>query len=230
MITRIFTEEELKAALSPFAPDVFTGKIKALCEAYGFSYPFLKFFRGEKTVIAFYYASAVICGPMDDELSEFCHSSGIIDLLISHEGSRDGILYIMEYKGEGKSSPLSMDTSYEKVFDILKDGFHIEFDNWYTDTCHNVRHGISEIYTLDEKATAAKMFSIDGIALISLVAVKNEYRNKNYGRRIVEAVSEKLRTENRVFVICEKELVPFYKKCGYEITAECYNKYESRNN
>ena len=230
MITRITEREELEKALDAFSPDVFTGKIKALYEAYGFSYPFLKFFRSEKAVIAFYYASAVICGEADEEISQFCGISGITDLLISHGGSPDGILYVMEYRRAacGSCIDLKTDTPYEKVYDILKDGFQIDFDSWYTDPCHNVRHGISEVCTLEGVATAAKMFSIDGIALISLVAVKKEYKGKNYGRRIVEAVAERLSPENRVFVICEKELVPFYEKCGFEKTAECYNKYESR--
>lgn len=224
MITRIFTDEELDRALGTFSPDVFTGKIKALREAYGFSYSFLKFFRSEKAVVAFYYASAVICGEADDELEAFCQSSGITDLLISHGGSPDSVVYILEYKGNGRRADLKTNPSYEKVYDILKDGFDIDFDSWYTDTCHNVRHGISEIYTLEDAATATKMFSIDGIALISLVAVKNEQKGKSYGRRIIEAVAERL-YPNRVFVICEKELVPFYKKCGFEKTAECYNEF-----
>lgn len=228
MITRITEKEELEKALSAYSPDIFTGKIKALCEAYGFSYPFLKFFRSEKAVIAFYYASAVICGEADDEISQFCYISGITDLLISHGGSPDSILYILQYAGGGSCADLKTDAPYEKVYDILKDGFQIDFDSWYTDTCHNVRHGISEIYTLEDIATAAKMFSIDGIALISLVAVKKEHRNGNYGRRIVEAAAERLSPENRVFVICEEELVPFYKKCGFEKTAKCFTKYESR--
>ncbi len=228
MITRITEREELEAALGPFPADVFTGKIKALYEAYGFSYSFLKFFRSERAVIAFYYASAVICGECDDEISQFCGISGVTDLLISHGGSSDGILYIMEYKGKGGFAELKTDTSYEKVYDILKDGFDMDFDSWYTDICHNVRHGISEIYTLDEKAAVTKMFSMDGIALLSLVAVKKEHRKENYGRRIVEAAAKRLCPENRVYVICEEELLPFYKKCGFEKTAECYNKYESR--
>ncbi len=225
MITRITEKEELEAALSAFSPDVFTGKIKALYEAYGFSYPFLKFFRSERAVIAFYYASAVICGEADEEISQFCSISGITDLLISHGGSPDSILYILQYVGGGSYADLKTDAPYEKVYNILKDGFQIDFESWYTDTCHNVRHGISEIYTLEDAATATKMFSIDGIALLSLVAVKKEHRKRNYGRRIIEAAAERLSPENRVFVICEKELVPFYKKCGFEKTAECYNEF-----
>ncbi len=228
MITRITKKEELIKALASFTPDVFTGKIKALCEAYGFSYPFLKFYRSERAVIAFYYASAVICGECDDEVWDFCGISGVTDLLIAHGGSPDSAVCIMEYKGGGQPADLKTDTSYEKVYDILKDGFDIDFDSWYTDTCHNVRHGISEIYTLEDAATATKMFGIDGIALLSLVAVKNEYKGKNYGRRTVEAAAERLFPENRVYVICEKALVPFYEKCGFEKTAECYKNYESR--
>ena len=198
--------------------------------AYGFSYPFLKFYRSESAVLAVYYASAVICGEADDELYDFCRSMGAYDCLIQHGGSESGILYIMEYAGaEAEKLSLCTDTPYEKVYDILKDGFTLDFESWYTDTCHNVRHGISAVYTLEEKAAAQEMFSIDGISLISLVAVKKEHRGKNYGGRLIKALSHKLSQKNRVYVICEKELMPFYISCGYKNTAVCYNKYESRN-
>ena len=229
MIKRIFSEEELSSALTPYSADIFTGKIKALMKAYGFSYPFLKFYEGENAVIAVYYASAVVCGEADEEICDFCESLGVSDYLIQHGGNPNSILYIMEYKGgEAEELPLCTDMPYEKVYDILKDGFSMDFDSWYTDTCHNVRHGISTVYTLEEKATAAEMFSIDGISLISLVAVKKEHRGKNYGSALVKALSDKLSRKNRVFVICEKELMPFYISCGYIKTAECYNKFESR--
>ena len=228
MIKRLFTEEELYTVLDTCPADIFTGKIKALCAAYGFSYDFLKFYIGENAVIAVYYASAVICGEADEEVYEFCKSLGVSDFLIQHGGSADSILYIMEYKNkEAYEFPICTNTPYEKVYEILKDGFEIEFDGWYTDTCHNVRHGISTVYTFEDKATATEMFSIEGISLISLVAVKKEHRGKNYGGSVVKALSHKLSQRNRVYVICEKELMPFYISCGYEKTAECYNKYES---
>lgn len=230
MITRIFTADELENALMGIAPDIFSGKIKALARGYGFEYPFLRFFRNENnTVIGAYYGSAVICGTMDEEILHFCLSSGYGEILFPKtaklpEGITAQRLNIMEYKGNSEksgTSPLSTDTPYSAVYDILKEGFDIPFDDWYTDTCHNVRHGISEVFTLENAATAQKMFTIDGITLVSLVAVKEEARKCGTGSRLIKAVSALLSEKSRVFVICEDRLLSFYMKNGYEITDYC---------
>lgn len=222
MIKRIFTEKELEKALQNTAPDIFSGKIKALFRAYGFEYPFLKFFVSENgAVMAVYYGSAVISGTADEEVLEFCSISGFGEILCPENGKGQR-LNIMEYKGGGKTtSLLSADAPYSEVFEILKDGFDISFDDWYTDTCHNVRHGISEVFALEGKATAQKMFTVDGISLISLVAVKKEARKNGTGSRLIQAVSERLAKNSRVFVICEDSLVPFYEKNGYAVKEYC---------
>lgn len=231
MINRIFSEEKLKYAFENKAPDIYSGKMKALGKAYGFSYPFLKFYANPENsaVISVYYGSAVIFGECDEETAWFLKETGVTEILMSernYESFFSNIdterLYIMEYTERGgKASELSSDTSYEKVYEILKDGFSISFEDWYTDTCHNVRHGISEVFTLGDKATATKMFSVDGISLISLVAVKNEHKGKGYGNSIIRSVSEKLADNTRVYVICKKELVPFYTKNGYKTADYC---------
>lgn len=230
MITRIFTAEELESTLSGIVPDVFSGKIKALAQAYGFEYSFLRFFRNESdTVIGAYYGSAVICGTMDEETLQFCISSGYGEILFPKtadmpEGITTQRLNIMEYKDNSRNcgfAHIATDSPYSSVYDILKEGFDIPFDDWYTDACHNVRHGISEVFTLENNATAQKMFTIDGITLISMVAVKKKARKNGTGSRLIQAVSALLSEKSRVFVICKDELVPFYGKNGYEITDYC---------
>lgn len=228
MIERIFTAEELEASLKSFTPDIFSGKVKALAQAYGFGYPFLKFYRQEnRAVISAYYGSAVICGTLNEEILYFCLSAGFSEILCPErseisEGLSAEILNIMEYTGGGESSEqLRKDTPYKEVYDILKDGFDISFDDWYTDTCHNVRHGISEVFTLENRAAAQKVFDIDGASLISLVAVRKQYRGKDYGGRLIRALSAELCKKSRVFVICEDRLMPFYKKNGYIFQKYC---------
>lgn len=231
MIKQIFSEEELKLALKDRTPDIYSGKIKALGKAYGFSYPFLKIYNNPEsgTVLSVYYGSAVVCGACDEETGLFLREIGVAEILMSEESYENAFsdieakrLHIMEYKGENSGIPLlSSDAPYEKVYEILKDGFDISFDDWYTDMCHNVRHGVSEIFTLDGKATASKMFSVDGISLISLVAVKNEYRGKGFGNSVIRSVSENLAENTRVYVICKDGLVPFYSKNGYKTAGYC---------
>lgn len=231
MIKQILSLGELERAFGGIKPDILSGKIKALGRAYGFSYSFLKFFgqTDGRSVISVYYGSAVICGEADEEAAIFCKQAGVSEILMPEavytrhfsEFSAEQ-LYIMEYKG-GIFEPekLSADTSYEKIFEILRDGFDISFEDWYPDMCHNVRHGISEVFTLEDKATATKMFSEDGLSLISLVAVKKEHKGKGLGARIVRSASERLALKDRVFVICKGELVPFYSKNGYKICGNC---------
>ena len=223
MIKRIFTEEELEKALENIPPDVFRGKIKALARAYGFSYDFLKFFAGESAVTGIYYGSAVICGDVTEEEIGLCLTLGAGEILMPDSDIDLGeILYIMEYTGEAEeNTSLSSDTPYSQVYDILREGFDISFDDWYTDTCHNVRHGISEVFTLENKAAAQKMFTEDGITLISMVAVRETARGTGLGGRLIRAVSGRFAEKSRVFVICERALVPFYEKNEYIIKKQC---------
>ncbi len=227
MIKRIFTADELEKALKNITPDVFRGKIKSLARAYGFSYDFLKFFAGESAVVGIYYGSAVICGDVTEEEIGLCLTLGAGEILMPDNDIDFGEiskerLYLMEYSGTAEMSPaLSADTPYNEVYEILREGFDINFEDWYTDTCHNVRHGISELFTLENKAAAQKMFTEDGITLISLVAVKKAARGTGLGGQLIRAVSGQLAENSRVFVICERALVPFYEKNEYIIKKQC---------
>ena len=176
-----------------------------------------------------YYGSAVVVGKLDEEAYEFLINTFSGEILMSEENSAlfgtfsPEPLYIMEYTGgvAFEKTALKTDTPYERVYEILREGFNISFEDWYTDTCHNVRHGISEVFTYNDTATAEKMFSIDGISLISLVAVKNSARGKGVGGLLIKNVSERLLESGKVYVICEKELIPFYEKNGYKFYKNC---------
>lgn len=225
MIRQVFSAEELNPVLDKIPPDIFTSKIKALMAGYGFSYSFLRFYIGDGGfAAAVYYGSALISGNVGAEAAEFIKSLGCREALIP-EAAKDFFgeykperLNIMRYGGafSDTAEPLSTDTSYEKVYEILSDGFDIGFDDWYTDTCHNVRHGISTVYTLENAAAAVKMFTIDGISLVSFVSVKKERRGEGLGGRLIRAASELLKKSGGVYVICEDRLISFYGENGYD--------------
>ena len=54
-----------------------------------------------------------------------------------------------------------------EISEIVIDGFDIDIIKWYTDISHNLRHGISGIYVLENNACAVKMFSSSGITYLS---------------------------------------------------------------
>lgn len=223
MIRRISSVAELETAARQLVPDIFGGKILALAEGYGLSYPFARFFAAERALICDYYGAAVLWGEADEECAEFAAAAGFGELLMSREnyekaflGQPAAIDPVMSRSGGGESADraaLRTDTPYEQVFDILKDGFEIRFEDWYPDACHMVRHGISAVYTLGESALQ-RMFTQKGITLFSLVAVKKERRGEGLGKRLVCAAAADC-PESRIYIICEPQLCGFYKSCGF---------------
>ncbi len=237
MIRQICGERALSDALEKLPNSLFTGKIRALARAYGFSYPFLLFYASGGAVLASYYGAAVLAGQADEETAAFCAAAGFREVLIPEEA----IPAFRDFPAErteimrfaGTAEPLSKEEidahpSYEAVFDVLREAFPLKFDEWYTDTCHAVRHGVSALYLLDGDAAAECAFAENGIAFLSLIAVKKKARGKGLGLRLVKAVSAEYARENEVFLICRLELTGFYQKVGFLRTGSCFTVLNKR--
>ena len=59
------------------------------------------------------------------------------------------------------------------------------------------------------------------ISLITDIYTNEQYRNKGYGKEIVEKLL-KLSTNENVYLISKEHNLGFYKKCGFEIVKEIY--------
>ncbi len=230
VIKAIFEQGGLDAVLRKLPNDIFAGKIRALVGAYGFSYSFLRFYGSERCVIAAYYGAAVLAGQADGETVDFCAAAGFREVFMSEAvylsafgGISSERANIMEYKGAGATLPeeVRTDPEYGEVFEILREGFPLKFDEWYTDTCHLVRHGISSLYTLSGVSALQCAFAEGGTALISLICTKKSAREQGFGLSLVKAVSGGLALNNRVFLVCRDETADFYKKAGYIKTGCC---------
>lgn len=229
MIRQLFGADELHGAVRGLAADVFGGKILALAEGYGFSYPFAAFYAAENAVICNYYGEAVLWGSADAECAEFAAAAGFKSLLTSRENYEKhfsdypaAFCRVMSREGGGTCADISRlrtDTPYDEVFGIMSDGFEMRFEDWYPDACHMVRHGISKIYTLDGAAAVQQMFTKNGITLFSLVSVKKERRGEGLGRRLITAAADCC-AGSRVCVICEPALSGFYEACGFSNDSE----------
>lgn len=233
MIREIGTEEELFGALKLLPSDLFTGKLRALAQGYGVSYPFLRFYLlGRSGVLARYYGSGILSGSAEADAAEFVKMIPVHALFLSEETYRDAFsefsarrLNILKYGG--KAEPLSGDEilvnpPYEAVFGILREGFpKLRFDDWYPDACHNVRHGIAALYTLGE-STAECAFAENGIAMLTAVAAKERSRGTGRTLRLVRSIAAHYARENEVFLVCEDGLVPFYEKADFRKSGSAY--------
>lgn len=239
MIEKITDINRIYSLLSG-KPDIFSGKIKALAESYGTGYDFLTFYGGDKGIVAAkYYNSAVISGNTEDmealsELKSFLPllgkgvlmSPGLSENLgISADCKKSCIMKFTDKaprEGDLTRDNVNNGLSYREIYEILKDGFDMSFDEWYVDMNHNVRHGISRIFTVGNFTTAALMFSVDGISFISAVATRPDMRGKGWASKLVRYIAlNEGKLGNEACLICEEKLKGLYEGAGFTLSGYC---------
>ena len=235
MIQKITDKTTLYKALDK-GRDIYTEKIRAFAEAYGFGYDFCNFYKQTGgTVISDYYGSAVVAkagirpGDRLAELMEFLMCGKFRKVLMPYhafaaaniDANHREMLHMVCENGSGSSADITggaIDTNapLEELSDIMGDGFDIGVNKWYTDLSHNLRHGISGTYVLGHSACAVKMFSSSGIAYLSYVSTRKEARGKGYATRLVSAIcADENAHGNRVEIFCTESLRPFYANIGF---------------
>ncbi len=221
MIKRASSPEELKSLPKT---GVEAQKIRSLLLSYGTKYDFCRFFTSKNAVLALLNREFIISdfGEVDfEELSEFLNFSGFSEIFCSGKlgCSLENYLSVerksvnlMRFSGTAKKADLEI-ISPNDAFKIIKTGFDVEFEPWYLDMSHRIRHGVSRIYGLCGSALAVQ-YNLNGEALISQVVTLPEKRGHGNASRLISAVCGEL-SKSKVFVLCENELVDFYKKNGF---------------
>ena len=202
-------------------------KIRALYLAYGTDYDFCRFYRQGSSYLSLLDGAAVLYA--DDsaditEIAQFLMVSGCREVFCSTNAAaalaplmNTSCTYVnlMRFCGQPYNAPLDTEPSLSDVYDIVREGFDIDFEPWYLDMSHRVRHGISQCRVLEEKAALVIQHDINGEALISQVATLKDHRGNGLASRLVRAAAHSLHP-SEVYIICEDELVGFYRKCGFE--------------
>ncbi len=221
MIKRANYPEELKNLPET---GVEAQKIRSLLLAYGTKYDFCRFFVGENIVLAQLNGDFVISdfGETDfGELAEFLNFSSFSEIFCSdylgqllekHLDVERENVNLMRFAGVPEKNELQI-LAPADAYQIIKTGFDFEFEPWYLDMSHRVRHGVSRLYGLDGAALAVQ-YNQNGEALISQVATLPEKRGKGCARRLISAVCAELQ-DSEVFVLCEDKLLGFYEKIGF---------------
>lgn len=199
-------------------------KIRALFNAYGGKYDFCKFFRQGDTYLACLDGSFVIADGADpdfDELAEFLNMHGFTDLFCSERAG--GFLRelcnaeftrvaLMEHAEQKSDSPALAECTPSEAWKIISTRFPIEFEPWYLDISHRVRHGVARCVS-DGKAALVIQHSINGETLLSQVAVLPEMERRGYASALIDSVCKFV--GGTIQIICEESLVGFYEKCGF---------------
>lgn len=218
--------------------DIFSVKIFSLLEAYGTKYPFIRFYAQKK----FGAVTAVMCILDNDitlsfmdaladmqELEEFVSVMGFSTLLcddsftIPREYS-SGIIMSSARKIEIPCQYTVVD-EYPYLFDLFNfvDYSGVDFESWYVDISHRIRHGCAKAVTLnmDGEIISSAIFSAvhKNDAVLTAVQTKPEFRKSGYGSALVSAMC--CDVTGTVYLMREENKnESFYKRLFFENTGK----------
>lgn len=230
MIRRVSSENELSRLPKR---GVEAQKIRALLLAYGAKYDFCRFFVSDFFILCEMNGSFVVSEIAEnpnidniEELADFFAFGGFSEIFCSESlGKRlesklccnIEIVNLMRFCGKAEISETAeaeKSPPLDDVFSILKTAFKIDYESWYADMSHRIRHNVAAARTLGNSALIIQ-HDLNGEALLSQIATAPDSRNRGNAKKLIKAVCAEL-SPSEVFVICEDNLKEFYRKIGFE--------------
>ena len=207
-------------------------KIRAMLLAYGMKYDFCRFYVSEFFNICETDGNFVVCdtGKVNGipELAEFFNFNGFSEIFCSeavgemlaeklNRGSQK--VNLMRFIDDPfLCAEVESDPPLDEVFKILSSSFDIDYEHWYVDMSHRLRHNVAKARKLGGSALIIQ-HDLNGEALLSQIATLPEHRGQGNAARLILSVCAEL-SRSDVFVICEDKLLEFYRKIGFEKTAD----------
>ena len=227
MIKRVLSPEELVRLPKK---SVEAQKIRALLLAYGTQYDFCRFYVSEDVILCETDGSFVVCeiDNVDDisELADFFRFNGFSDIFCSEtlgeklsetlECGSQKVNLMRFCRDIGKCVDIERDPPLDEVYKILSSSFDIDYEHWYVDMSHRIRHNVAKARKLGSSALIIQ-HDINGEALLSQIATLPEHRGRGNASRLIRAVCAELSPDD-VYVMCDDMLLTFYRKVGFEIT------------
>lgn len=234
MIRRVLTGGEM-SKLPKYGIEA--QKIRALLVSYDLKYDFCCFYVGE------FRAGCAFLGRLNGsfvlsengkcdlgELAEFLTFSGFSEIFCSENAGKELAallpcctqrVNVMRFEGNAVPYDIETEPPLDNVYTVLKTAFDIEYEPWYLDMSHRIRHGVSAFRALNDSVLAIQ-HNINGEALLSQVATTPEMRGKGNARRLISAVCSEL-SDSDVYVICEDALLEFYRRLGFRRAEVAYS-------
>ncbi|MBE6803099.1 MAG: GNAT family N-acetyltransferase [Ruminococcaceae bacterium] len=151
--------------------------------------------------------------PLDDSFEKI----PLLETTARYENASD-VSFLLE------TSKLS---EYLGVYNLLNDS-EGEFSGWYSNFSKKINSGVAcgvyKVYDDSIVSTVTATAIYDKTAIISGVFTNPLYRGKGYASRCVKAVINQLCKKNveKVYLWCEEDKIPFYKKLGFKFSGQIY--------
>lgn len=213
--------------------DIFYVRIMSLLGAYSTAYSFALFYKqvdenGEITaIISRLDNDYTVCHADEfdlDELSEFFSKLGFNSVLTDAEVV---LPFLYDYGSIMKTAkkteivmPNVIIDEYPKLMDLfnLDDYGAIDFEAWYVDISHRIRHGFAKAFTLniDDEIISSGIFSsiYKNNAVLTAVSTQSLFRKSGYATALVSAML--CDVKGAVYLMREKDKNKhFYEKLGF---------------
>lgn len=208
-------------------------KIMAAYLAYGSEYDFCKFYSCGDGTIHIYNASMVIDGNVViSELEMFINMMKPASVEMSSDETLQNISgYNKHHRALFRLKPYDTDIKYTDVklndftqecYNILDESFEnmADFDMWYVDISHRIRHQVAELYLFDS-TTITKQFNINGYVFLSHIATSKKDRGKGMARRLLYCLADKFISEgSEAHLWALDHRKSFYESIGFEPVGE----------
>lgn len=193
--------------------------------AYGLKYNFCNFYKTKDCVLSKIYGSCILHGENADfeELADFLDHR-VREIVCSCKTAEELSKYLaawtlnnvnlMKFGGSGVYCDTEKEVPFEEFFEIIKTAADLNYELWYLEMSHRLRHNISQMRRLNKSVLIIR-HNIFGSAFLSHVATSPEYRGRGDATRLILSVCSEL-APNEVFLFCEDGMLDFYKRIGFE--------------
>lgn len=215
--------------------DIYSIRILSLLNAYGCKYPFARFYRQVNSCGKVSAILSVLDKDFTlsfdnefadkDEIKEFLSVIGF-ETLLCDESLHIDVPY--EYGVVMKTyKKIKTSCNYDEVnkYNYLLDLYNFiecdgnNFDSWYVDISHRIRHNSAKAFTLNVDNQIVSSVILSSIyqnnAIITGVRTNPKFRKKGYGSALVSTICSNVVGD--VYLMREKDKnESFYKKLGFE--------------
>lgn len=232
MIRLIQNENDFCSAIWAIPRSHYKNNVEFLFKCYGIGSDFCEFYTAENAVICiFEKASALIAGTPENYEETAIFLSGIGRINAEIEVTEKLLPYLYDFENvpvdfqtakimDEKSENLSDNCDLKMVYNIIVSGFgEFDFDLWYTDTSHKIRHNLARCYVYKNASSVTASFFGDDTVFLSQVSTLKTERHKGYASRMLHEVTG-LYKGKTVYLIAEENKRPFYKSAGFVITGK----------
>ncbi len=211
-------------------------KIKALIEAYGMGYEFMRFYADEKGDIVMSVqdnaATVYLKNPEKaDEVAEFL-------MMISNEILSEYPLTLDGYKEEIGNIYYCdniLESNLDGISHEIKDGYNVlsqifkdsmnekNYARWYTDTSHRIRHHVSKLYTYRGICSGTSYCNVNGMMLLTQLGTLQEARRMGLARKLIHHIATDQKDVKTIALLSQDENSDqFYEKNEFSCVGRWY--------